>query len=730
MIVADDFSALRGLYSSKTKAPGAGAAAARLPLAVSRARPKARKKLKGTMPSGGSTVRAVGSAIVRAPEGLKTIATEGVPAAYNYLRTSTPGEVWSDVKGGASALAEQARRDPGGTLADVLPFVGDAKAVGEMLREAALMRDAGDTEGANRLESLILPIATAGFIPEVGALAVKGARAATRGAGAAMRGADAPLAARPRYIRGQEGPFTTLEREGLQRQPIPEALETRSLAALRDLAQDRTRSPAIQAADEAAMAARGVPYAERAAMPASSLQRQAGMGRAYQAAVEGSPEYKSALFERYGEMMPEVVEQAKAQNLDQLTEAAYRQLGEEVTNQFDLLPLQMRYHQGEGEYGSSTDMIQDALGRGRLNVFSGGEPHEFLNQIDPATGLSQNEMFRAVHDYMGHVVPGSRFGPSGEEIAYAAHSQQLSPLAQMALLSETRGQNSLVNYSPLNADIIRESNVLRRQSRERGIAEKFLAEGDPNARKWLDQLPSQEEITSGLRDLGQQTQYAPQRAVLLPPEFMDAMSPGGTPEWLRPLLQPTDTSNAVRGVQVSRVPDLQVADPRFYGTGHKGQDYRRVMGDPTIPLRTHFYAGPEGTVIPEDVVMGMRGTQMAEGPRYAYEADLNNLYDINKDPSQLVKLAQAYNLPDYQPVLPLQARLQSREVGLEGRSAISDMERLVRDYGYAGYLSDFGGLSAPNRRAAAVFEPVSGLRPIERGLRGYAEGGYASGNSA
>ena len=216
--MADDFSALRGLYSSKTKAPGAGAAAARLPLAVSRARPKARKKLKGTMPSGGSTVRAVGSAIVRAPEGLKTIATEGVPAAYNYLRTSTPGEVWSDVKGGASALAEQARRDPGGTLADVLPFVGDAKAVGEMLREAALMRDAGDTEGANRLESLILPIATAGFIPEVGALAVKGARAATRGAGAAMRGADAPLAARPRYIRGQEGPFTTLEREGSRSQ--------------------------------------------------------------------------------------------------------------------------------------------------------------------------------------------------------------------------------------------------------------------------------------------------------------------------------------------------------------------------------------------------------------------------------------------------------------------------------------------------------------------------------
>ncbi len=710
---------LRDLYSARTRVPGAGSAVTRAPLAVSRARPKPRKKLKGTMASAGSTLASLGSAITSAPAGFSTAVTKGAPAVYNYFRTSTPGEVFSDVKTGLGNFVDYAQENPGAAIADMVPFVGDAKAVGEMLGEAARLRDAGQVDAAQQLESFIAPIATVGFIPEAGALAVKGARSAIR-RGASAAAEDAALAARPAYTRAAEGPFTVIRREGLETQPMPEALETNSLAALRGMAQDRTRSPAILAADQSSMAARGVPYDETAAMPVSSLQRQAGIGRAYQAAVEGSPEYKSALFERYGEMMPQVVEQARAQNLDQLTEAAYRQLGDEVTQQFDRLPLEFRYHGGEGEYGSSTDMLKDALGRGRLNVFSGGEPHEFLSRVDPATGLSQNEQFRAVHDYMGHVVPGSRFGPSGEEIAYAAHAQQLSPLA---LLSETRGQNSFVNYSPINAGITGEMNALRRMGRERKIAEKFLSEGDRDAAKWLDQLPTGDEISSRLRELGGQTQYAPQRAVLLPPEYLPAMTEGGTPDWLRGMLNPADALNDVRGVHISRSPDLEMTDPSFYGRGHQGAEYRSTkrLG---LPDRTYFYSGPEGTVVPEEPVMGIVAGKMLKGPRYAYEADLGGLYDVNADPSGLAALAKAYNLPDYKPVVPYYAMRAADALDLEGGSTLPDLERMIRDYGYKGYISDYG-----RQRAAAMFDPVTGLRSIERGPQGFAEGGYASGNS-
>ena len=521
---------------------------------------------------------------------------------------------------------------------------------------------------------------------------------------------------RPQYIRTLESPFIIIRRENLRQEPIPEAVSETSLAALRELSQNRSRSPAIRVADEAAIEARGVPYDIKEAKPISSLKRQAAIGRAFQEAVSGSPEYKSALFERFGEMLPQVVEQAGAQNIDQLTEAAYRKLGQEVTHQFDKLPLEFRYHEGAGEYPSSTAMIQDALGRGRLNVFSGGEPHEFLGVRDPVTGLTQNEMFRAVHDYLGHVVPASRFGPSGEEIAYAAHAQQLSPLAQLALLSETRGQNSFVNYTPVNADITAAMNTLRRQQTERRALARRAARGDKEASSLLDLLPSQEEITSRLRELGQQTQFAEQKAVLLPPEFLETMTPGTTPSWLREVMNVASPSSA-RGVHISINPDLEFTDPSFYGRGHQGQEYSMVRKQ-KLPLRTYYYSGPEGTVKPEIAVMGQVAGKMVKGPRYAYEADLRNLYDLQEDPEGLIKLSQAYNLPSYRPVMPYYMMQQENLLNLEGTSIIPDLERLVRDYGYTGYLTDMG-----SQRAAAVFDPIFGLRPIERGPEGFSEGG-------
>ena len=88
---------------------------------------------------------------------------------------------------------------------------------------------------------------------------------------------------------------------------------------------------------------------------------------------------------------------------------------------------------------------------------------------------------------------------------------------------------------------------------------------------------------------------------------------------------------------------------------------------------------------------------------------------MQEDPEGLLKLARAYNLPGYEPQVPF---YMHQGTGLEGGSAIPDLERLVRDYGYAGYLTDMGP-----QRAAALYDPVGGLRAIERGANGYAEGG-------
>ena len=629
--------------------------------------------------------------------------------AAEYLKSHTPSEVWAampshgDVLRTVAGGAVDAVEHPLSTLYDYT--VG---APIDLMETAAQARHAGLAGMAENLEKGVAPAMLTAFTPEFGV----------------FKGAAKP-ATRAAYDIAAEQPFKTVARRGVEDEIVrmPEAAKA-DLPDLRVMAQDRTRSPAIRAADAASMEARGVPYNEKAPTPASSLKRQAGMGRAFREAASENPAYQNAVFDRIGEMMPEVVDRSGARNYDQLREAAYRQLGNEVTQQFDRLPIKMRYHEGAGEYPSSPDMIRDVLANGNLNVFSGGEPHEFLSEIDPATGLSKNEMFRAVHDYLGHVVPGSMFGPQGEEVAYAAHSQMLSPLAQLALLSETRGQNSLVNYSPLNADLISVKRKLRRMDQERRYGLEYMRNTkDPyyfaDIRRMIDSMPSPEEMLKQQRELGERFTYAPQKAVLLPPEYLDPMSPGGTPDWLRPILSGKSDTSA-RGVHFSRMPDLQATDPSFFGTGHRGSEFRPTR-NAGLPDRTYFYSGPEGTVKAEDSV-----ARIANGG--VYEAPLGNLYDLQKDPEGLLDLARAYNLSDYRQQLPYNVTAKG-DTSFEGDSLIPDMERLVKDYGYSGYITDSGPSWAPKeKRAAALYDPVGGLTKIgDDPYAAYASGGLVKG---
>ncbi len=62
--------------------------------------------------------------------------------------------------------------------------------------------------------------------------------------------------------------------------------------------------------------------------------------------------------------------------------------------------------------------------------------------------LLANDVFRIVHDFFGHGIEGSGFGARGEENAWQSHMRLYSEAALPAVTSETRGQNSWVNYGP------------------------------------------------------------------------------------------------------------------------------------------------------------------------------------------------------------------------------------------------------------------------------------------
>lgn len=57
-----------------------------------------------------------------------------------------------------------------------------------------------------------------------------------------------------------------------------------------------------------------------------------------------------------------------------------------------------------------------------------------------------NDLFRAVHDAFGHGLEGAGFRARGEENAWQAHSRLFTGSALGALTTETRGQNSWLNY--------------------------------------------------------------------------------------------------------------------------------------------------------------------------------------------------------------------------------------------------------------------------------------------
>jgi hypothetical protein len=149
-------------------------------------------------------------------------------------------------------------------------------------------------------------------------------------------------------------------------------------------------------------------------------------------------------------------EKLKNENTSDSVADAYGALVDELEFQWEWIYAAgyvMEPWREEGQpYANSEEMRADLRDNHHLFYFTGGEPHPYLNEYTfnhiTQTTQSGNEMLRAVHDVFGHAAEGFGFGPRGEENAWIHHSMMFSPLAQRALTTETRGQNSWVNFGP------------------------------------------------------------------------------------------------------------------------------------------------------------------------------------------------------------------------------------------------------------------------------------------
>jgi hypothetical protein len=197
-------------------------------------------------------------------------------------------------------------------------------------------------------------------------------------------------------------------------------------------------------------------YAERNGIP---YQRQ-------QEYVKVDPERATKIAEAYENMPhepnnPEVkeayedlIKQTKAQ-YDALVDNGYKftffdgETDPYAGNPFSAM-RDLRYNKTMAVYGTydgyGTEGITDAAIEDNPLLEDTGMFWQDQNGVDQP--VTANDLFRAVHDALGHGIEGSGFRARGEENAWLAHSKLFTGPALKALTSETRGQNSWVNYGP------------------------------------------------------------------------------------------------------------------------------------------------------------------------------------------------------------------------------------------------------------------------------------------
>lgn len=152
---------------------------------------------------------------------------------------------------------------------------------------------------------------------------------------------------------------------------------------------------------------------------------------------------------------------------DPKVQKAYKLLAEETLSQYEEIVAagyEVEIYEGHEEpYANSAEMLKDLKENKHLYIFSTeigfGETAITDKQRSQNAMLQDskmkdkngktllyNDVFRFVHDFFGHSERGNGFGVIGEENAWDVHSRMYSPLARRAMTTETRGQNSWVNF--------------------------------------------------------------------------------------------------------------------------------------------------------------------------------------------------------------------------------------------------------------------------------------------
>lgn len=309
---------------------------------------------------------------------------------------------------------------------------------------------------------------------------------------------------------------------------------------------------------------------------------------------------------------------------DPETKAAYNAMVKETLEQYEkILSKGYKVEINNSEpYDSSADMIKDLRDNKRMKIFStesgfGDEAitdtqrkeNPLLQQTKykDANGvpLLANDVFRFVHDFFGHAKFGNGFGAVGEENAWNIHARMYSPLARRAMTTETRGQNSWVNFSGVNAEVFKKRDRARMLRQEGKIEE---------AKKLTEEV--YEEMS-----------FAEQKIGLLPEWVSIPYSENISPE------NSSNYANLTEDGQGNFV---------FYHVGNSGYEtIRRSSGSTLATSKQEAQALSKVGGLAMYYTRPEDGETMVNGDsKYMVKVPINKVYDFNTDSLNLIEKAQ------------------------------------------------------------------------------------------
>ena len=254
----------------------------------------------------------------------------------------------------------------------------------------------------------------------------------------------------------------------------------------------------------------------------AAAEHMAAMGMPY-----APPRTYAKVNEERATRIAEEFEAMKHDPNDPLVKAAYDAMIAETIAQWQAIKatgLKVEFITGEDPYGNPRNAILDVIENNHLWVFPTSEGFGGSESADvdisgnpllatvPGEEISgrpvqANDIFRIVHDYFGHIKEGVGFRADGEENAWRSHAAMYSPLARRAMTTETRGQNSWVNYGP-HAEFNRTANGAETQyaPQKIGLLPEWVSEegaGDPSVNQ-LNQSTARDVVEQKARELADQ----------------------------------------------------------------------------------------------------------------------------------------------------------------------------------------------------------------------------------